>query len=146
MSDNARDWVWEHSQSKGVARLVMLAMAERAYGPECLVVAGSTWLMQRTGASRSTVLTALERLEATGEIASVDKVVGIHSHRVWILPKAIGHTPTPDAGEIVTVTDAVTTEHTDRPDEWTPWAEIERRVRSRVEACVRQATGGTATQ
>ncbi|MDQ0829515.1 hypothetical protein QF032_001359 [Streptomyces achromogenes] len=144
MSDNARDWVWEHSQSKGVARLVMLAMAERASGPECLVVAGSTWLMQRTGASRNTVLAAMARLKATGEIAAVDQVVGIHSHPVWVLPKAIGHTPTPDPGEILTATDAITTEHTDDPDEWTPWPEIERRVRSRVEACVRQATGGTA--
>ncbi|MGW5123005.1 hypothetical protein ACWEQ7_02890 [Streptomyces sp. NPDC004069] len=145
MSEAARDWVWKHSQSKGVARLVMLAMAERADGPDCLVIAGSTWLMQRTGASRSTVLAAVDRLTAMGEIALVDEVLSIYAHPVWILPKAIGHTPQRETAVALTATDAITSEHTDDPDRWTPSAEINRRIQARVAACVQRATGSTTT-
>ncbi|WP_371788129.1 hypothetical protein OG404_09260 [Streptomyces griseoaurantiacus] len=95
MSDNARDWVWNHSESKGVARLVMLAIADAATGPECWAVAGSTWLMQRTGASRNTVLEATRKMLAIGELSEVPGVLSNHLHPVYVLAKAIGHVPAP---------------------------------------------------
>lgn len=145
MSDQARDWVWNHSQSKGVARLVLLAMAERASGPECLVAAGSTWLMEQANSSRSAVLSALDRLAEAGEITLVEGIVSIYAHPVWILPKAIGYVPVQRESAALIPEDAVTSEHSQDPADWTPAPERERRIRSRIADCVRQATGSDTT-
>ncbi|MFJ6694426.1 hypothetical protein [Streptomyces sp. NPDC091294] len=92
MSKKALDWVWTQSASKGTARVVLLALAREATGSHLAVCAGSTWLMEQANASRNSVLTALRTLEASGEIAEVEGVLGHLSHPVWILPKAIFHT------------------------------------------------------
>ncbi|CAL9327814.1 hypothetical protein SUDANB140_07533 (plasmid) [Streptomyces sp. enrichment culture] len=70
------DWVWTQSASKGTARVVLLALAREAAGPHLAVCAGSTWLMEQANASRNSVLTALRTLEASGEIAEVEGVLG----------------------------------------------------------------------
>lgn len=150
MSDEARDWVWNHSQSKGVARLVMLAVADAATGPECWAVAGSTWLMQRTGASRNTVLEATRKMLATGELSEVPGVLSNHLHPVYILPKAIGHVPAGEQplapGFGPDVNDPLTEEHADcsDPDDeeyWKDGAEVRRLAAERIAAHARKFTG-----
>lgn len=147
MSDSARDWVWHHSQSKGVARLVMLAIADAATGPECWAVAGSTWLMQRTGASRSTVLEATKKMLATGELSEVPGVLTNYLHPVYILPKAINHAPTvaPAHGPGA-VKEPITAEHADcsdpeDPEYWKDGAEVRRIAAERIKAHARKLTG-----
>lgn len=85
------DWVWEHSQSKGVARLVMLAIADKAYGRDCKAYAGLTALQQRANAGRSTVIGVVRELVASGELEIVEGESGRNGATVYRLPKALGH-------------------------------------------------------
>lgn len=147
------DWAWTQSQSKGVARLVLLAMAQDAEGPSQLVCAGSSWLMPRVNASRSTVVSALRSLEEKGEIAEVAGVLGDLLHPVWILPKAIGHTETApgdrDDGRHNT---HLTTEEralcSDPESDlyWVPGEDIQAIVAERIAACVAKHTGSGESQ
>lgn len=135
MSTQALDWAWTQSQAKGTARLVLLALADRADGPYCQAAAGSTWLMERTGASRSTVLDALRRLKDLGEVLEIDGVLTHLAHPVYLLPKAIGHTA-PAPGQPVLL---VPSERIADPGSEVPDAEVARVVRERIERSVRMA-------
>ncbi|MGW4759607.1 hypothetical protein [Streptomyces chartreusis] len=150
MRDEACDWVWNHSQSKAVARLVMLAVAEAATGPECWAVAGSTWLMQRTSASRSSVLDATGKMLAIGELSEVPGVLSNGLHPVCILPKAIGHVPAgpqpPVPGFPPDRNISLTEEHANcsDPEEqeyWRDGDEVRRLAAERIAAHARKFTG-----
>lgn len=150
MSDNARDWVWNHSQSKGVARLVMLAIAEAATGPECWAVAGSTWLMGRTGASRNSVLDATRKMVAAGELSEVPGVLSNHFHPVYILPKAIGYTPAeeppadawpPPYRDVPTMQEHVECSDPDDAEYWRDPDEVKRVTFERIAAHARKFAG-----
>ncbi|MFE9448348.1 hypothetical protein [Streptomyces sp. NPDC006739] len=91
MSLDAQDWVWNHSQSKGTARLVLLAIADRAYGKGCTAYAGTTMLVQRSNAARSSVVAAVDKLIELGELAIVDGQQGPRGETVYALPKAKRH-------------------------------------------------------
>ncbi|MET9204080.1 hypothetical protein ABZW38_02760 [Streptomyces bacillaris] len=153
MSKEALDWVWTRSASKGTARLVLLALAQDAEGPEQLVCAGGTWLMDRTNASRNGVLSALRSLQESGELAEVEGVRGHLSHPVWILPKAIGHVPAPagprDDGRNAARLTTVELSSCSDPESdlyWTPEEEIQRIVAERIAACVKQHTAPGESQ
>ncbi len=82
------EWVWEHSQARGVARLVLLAIADRAAGPDCSAYAGTTMLVRRAGAARSSVVTAVDKLIAGGELEIVPQSRGPRGETWYRLPHA----------------------------------------------------------
>jgi hypothetical protein len=91
VSLDAQDWVWNHSQSKGTARLVLLAIADKAYGKDCSAYAGTTMLVQRANAARSSVVAAVDKLIELGELAIVEGRQGPRGETVYVLPKAKRH-------------------------------------------------------
>ena len=92
MSLDAQDWVWEHSRAKGTARTVLLAIADKASGPDCSAYAGTTMLVQRANAARSSVVAAVDKLLASGELEIVPGRTGPRGETRYRLPGAIGHT------------------------------------------------------
>ncbi|OXY93432.1 helix-turn-helix domain-containing protein [Streptomyces diastatochromogenes] len=88
MSSDARDWVWEHSTSKGTARLVLLSIADRAADEQCIAWASLAGLAKRVNASRSTVREALDRLLDSGELEQLDDLTGPQRSTVYRLPLA----------------------------------------------------------
>ncbi|MCG0285370.1 helix-turn-helix domain-containing protein [Streptomyces sp. PSAA01] len=88
MSSEAREWVWEHSSSRGAARLVLLSIADRVADEQCVSWASLSSLAKRTRASVSTVREAIERLILAGELEQVDDLVGPQRSTVYRLPLA----------------------------------------------------------
>jgi hypothetical protein len=91
VSLDAQDWVWEHSASKGTARLVLLAVADKASGPECSAYAGTTFLVKRSRAARSSVVVAVDRLLESGEMKIIDGRTGPRGETCYSLPLAASH-------------------------------------------------------
>lgn len=91
MSLDAQDWVWEHSQAKGTARIVLLAIADKASGANCQAYAGTTMLVKRSKAARSSVVVAVDKLIDIGELAIVEGQKGPGGETVYTLPLARGH-------------------------------------------------------
>ncbi|MEU1293847.1 helix-turn-helix domain-containing protein [Streptomyces sp. NPDC005840] len=88
MSSEAREWVWEHSSSRGAARLVLLSIADRVADDQCVAWASLSSLAKRTRASVSTVREAVERLLLAGELEQLDDLVGPQRSTVYRLPLA----------------------------------------------------------
>ncbi|MFE0680611.1 helix-turn-helix domain-containing protein [Streptomyces sp. NPDC058961] len=88
MSSEAREWVWEHSSSRGAARLVLLSIADRVADDQCISWASLSSLAKRTRASVSTVRDAIERLLMAGELEQLDDLVGPQRSTVYRLPQA----------------------------------------------------------
>ncbi|MFG3126736.1 helix-turn-helix domain-containing protein [Streptomyces tendae] len=88
MSGEAREWVWEHSSSRGTARLVLLSIADRVADEQCVSWASLSSLAKRTRASVSTVREALDRLVDAGELEQLDDLVGPQRSTVYRLPLA----------------------------------------------------------
>ncbi|MFD1829844.1 helix-turn-helix domain-containing protein [Streptomyces desertarenae] len=88
MSVSAREWVWEHSSSKGTARLVLLSIADRVPDEQCAAWASHTSLVERTNASRTAVRDALTALTGTGELQVLDHLQGPQRTTVYRLPRA----------------------------------------------------------
>ncbi|MEU5833068.1 helix-turn-helix domain-containing protein [Streptomyces diacarni] len=88
MSSEAREWVWEHSESRGTARLVLLSIADRVADEQCISWASLSSLAKRTRASVSTVREALDRLLKAGELEQLDDLTGPQRSTVYRLPLA----------------------------------------------------------
>lgn len=88
MSADAREWVWEHSASRGNARLVLLSIADRAGDEQCVSWASLSSLAKRTCASVSTVREAIGRLLEDGELEQLDDLAGPQRSTVYRLPLA----------------------------------------------------------
>lgn len=88
MSAEAREWVWEHSSSRGTARLVMLSIADRVADEQCISWASLSSLAKRTRASVSTVREAIDRLVHAGELEPLDDLTGPQRSTVYRLPLA----------------------------------------------------------
>ncbi|MCC2276177.1 helix-turn-helix domain-containing protein [Streptomyces sp. ET3-23] len=88
MSVDAREWGWAHSSSRGVARLVLLSIADRVPDEQCVAWASLTSLVQRTNASRTAVRTALSALEKSGELELLKHLDGPQRTTVYRLPRA----------------------------------------------------------
>jgi hypothetical protein len=91
VSLDAQDWVWDHSHSKGTARLVLLAIADKANGPDHSAYAGTALLVQRSNAARSSVIVAVDKLLASGELEEIKDRKGPHGETCYRLPLAVGH-------------------------------------------------------
>ncbi|MFF7290808.1 helix-turn-helix domain-containing protein [Streptomyces griseorubiginosus] len=88
MSSEAREWVWEHSSSRGTARLVLLSIADRVADEQCVSWASLSSLAKRTRASISTVREAIDRLVHAGELEQLDDLTGPQRSTVYRLPLA----------------------------------------------------------
>ncbi|MFC9131940.1 helix-turn-helix domain-containing protein [Streptomyces sp. NPDC057099] len=88
MSRDAREWVWEHSSSRGAARLVLLSIADRVADDQCISWASLSSLAKRTCASLSTVRKAIESLLLAGELEQLDDLVGPQRSTVYRMPLA----------------------------------------------------------
>ncbi|MGW7363945.1 helix-turn-helix domain-containing protein [Streptomyces sp. NPDC054841] len=88
MSSEAREWVWEHSSSRGAARLVLLSIADRVADEQCVSWASLSSLAKRTRASVSTVREAIDRLVDAGELEQLDDLLGPQRSTVYRLPLA----------------------------------------------------------
>lgn len=88
------DWVWNHSRAKGVGRLVMLALADKALpaSDDCKAYGSLSFLQQRANCTREAVTDALVALRKLGELEPVEGEKGPYGAAVYRLPKAIGHT------------------------------------------------------
>jgi hypothetical protein len=75
MSVPATDWVWKHSRAVGNARLVLLAIADRAEPNGTGAFPTVETLAKRTRLSPRTVQRCIHSLEAAGEL-SVERDVG----------------------------------------------------------------------
>lgn len=85
------DWVWNHSASKGTARMVLLAIADKCPGVDCSAYAGTAMLMQRTNASRSSVRASVDKLINAGELSVSDGGKGPRGETIYQIPRAVGH-------------------------------------------------------
>lgn len=88
MSVNAREWVWEHSASRGTARLVLLSIADRVADDKCVAWASVASLVERTNASRTAVRDALAALDKSGELKVQKHLEGPQRTTVYRLPRA----------------------------------------------------------
>ncbi|WP_149184497.1 hypothetical protein [Streptomyces sp. TRM49041] len=99
MSLAATDRVWSQSGSRGAARLVLLAIADRA-DADGVAYAGTASLIRRTRAARSTVRDAVDTLLASGELTVVEGKLGPGGETVYRLPlldtRGAGDRPGPD--------------------------------------------------
>ncbi|MFF9060831.1 helix-turn-helix domain-containing protein [Streptomyces sp. NPDC014882] len=88
MSKDVREWVFNYSSSRGTARLVLLAVADRVPDERCVVWASVADLMKRTNASRTAVRDALAALDKSGELVERGHLQGPKRSSVYRLPRA----------------------------------------------------------
>lgn len=92
LSHSAREWVWEKSTTRGTARLVLLALAERV-GESCVAFGSTRALAARTNASERAVSDAIKATIRLGELELVEGRRGPYGARVYRLPDAVGWVP-----------------------------------------------------
>ncbi|WP_369223957.1 helix-turn-helix domain-containing protein [Streptomyces sp. R39] len=88
MSLDAREWVWDHSHSKGTARMVLALIADRCPDRRCIAYASVPTLMKRANASRTAVRDALAKLIADGELVALVGRKGPRGETYYHLPDA----------------------------------------------------------
>lgn len=88
MSYDAREWVWDHSHSKGTARMVLALIADRCRDRRCIAYASVPALMKRANASRTAVRDALAKLVADGELVQLVGRKGPRGETYYHLPAA----------------------------------------------------------
>ncbi|GAA3900034.1 DNA-binding protein [Streptomyces lacrimifluminis] len=86
MSLDAREWVWDHSRSKGTARMVLALIADRCRDRSCVAYASVPTLMKRANASRTAVRDALAKLIADGELVALGDRKGPRGETYYHLP------------------------------------------------------------
>ncbi|MFI9580425.1 helix-turn-helix domain-containing protein [Streptomyces sp. NPDC052236] len=89
MSYDAREWVWDHSSSKGTARMVLALIADRCRDRNCIAYASVPALMKRANASRTAVRDALTKLIASGELVQLVGRKGPRGETYYHLPIAV---------------------------------------------------------
>ncbi|WP_440571974.1 hypothetical protein [Streptomyces sp. KR2] len=90
MSDDAQAWVWRHSKSKANVRVLMLAITDAITGPEAEIRMGTTEIMQRMHASRSTAKDAVAAALKSGELVKVEEAKGSRA-TLYRVPGAVGY-------------------------------------------------------
>lgn len=101
MTLDAMHWVWKHSQSKGNARLALLAVADQVRTPACEVRLSYADLMSALNAGRPAVRDAVRAAEKLGELEVVEAGKGTRAS-LYRLPKAVNYTrPTAASGSKV---------------------------------------------
>ncbi|MFD4394698.1 hypothetical protein [Kitasatospora sp. NPDC058478] len=90
MTLDAMDWVWKHSQSRGNARIALLAVADRVRTPACEVQVSYSEFMGALNAGRSVVRDAVQAALDSGELELVAAGKGTRS-ALYRLSKAVGY-------------------------------------------------------
>ncbi|MER5184941.1 hypothetical protein ABT009_42815 [Streptomyces sp. NPDC002896] len=88
MSLDAQTWVWDHSRSKGTARMVLALIADRCLDRDYIAYASVPALMKRANASRTAVRDALSKLTKDGELKRLDDRKGPRGETYYKLPNA----------------------------------------------------------
>ncbi|MDQ1037664.1 hypothetical protein QFZ75_004080 [Streptomyces sp. V3I8] len=88
MSYDAREWVWDHSRSKGTSRMVLTLIADRCRDRHCVAYASVPTLMKRANASRTAVREALAKLIDSGELVQLPDRKGPRGETYYLLPDA----------------------------------------------------------
>ncbi|MFP8960008.1 hypothetical protein ACLIYP_05460 [Streptomyces nanhaiensis] len=97
MTIDAMHWVWNCSRTTGNPRLVLLAVADKAPGPDCTVRMGTTEFRARLNASKSVVVRAVDKALESGELVIAEPAAGSRP-AAYQLPFAVGYTrPAPIA-------------------------------------------------
>ncbi|GGW41123.1 hypothetical protein [Streptomyces xantholiticus] len=90
MTIDAMQWVWTQSRNTGNPRLVLLAVADKAPGPDCTARMGTTEFRARLGnVSKSVVVRAVDKALESGELVMVEEARGSRP-AAYQLPKAVG--------------------------------------------------------
>src|SRR5690606_413403 len=84
-------WVWNHSQSKGNARIALLYVADQVRDSACEVRAGQREFMRALNTpSKSTVEKAIKDAVESGELEVAAPAAG-RRPALYRLPKAVGY-------------------------------------------------------
>lgn len=123
MSLDAYKWVWKHSQSTGLDRLVLLAIADHIRKPHASAWPSFTRLSEMCGISRRSVIRSVERLVESGDLERV-KGGGQHGRggmsNSYRLPRNWCQAVTSDGEALVTSGPEVVTETTGSGDRLAP--------------------------
>lgn len=86
------DWVWTQAQAKGVGRLILLALADKARTTigDCKAYGSYRFLAQRANCTNGAVTKALAALYESGELELLDET-GPNGAAAYRLPKAVGY-------------------------------------------------------
>ncbi|MEU1570097.1 helix-turn-helix domain-containing protein [Streptomyces sp. NPDC054884] len=113
MSYDAREWVWDHSRSRGTARMVLALIADRCRDRHCVAYASVPTLMKRANASRTAVRDALAKLIDSGELVQLADRKGPRGETYYCLPVAArfladqpregDRNPAPQGGQVPTL-------------------------------------------
>ncbi|MGY0067691.1 hypothetical protein ACWZEH_12865 [Streptomyces sp. QTS137] len=76
MTIDAMHWVWNHSQTTGNVRMVLLAVADKVTDAKCTTRMGTTEFRSRLNTSRSVVQNAVDKALKSGELVEVEPAVG----------------------------------------------------------------------
>ncbi|MFE5090630.1 hypothetical protein ACFRCI_09540 [Streptomyces sp. NPDC056638] len=90
MTIDAMHWVWNHSRAKGNVRMVLLAVADKAPGPDARARMGTTEFRARLNASKSVVVNAVDKAIELGELVIDEPAVGSRA-ATYQLPHAVGY-------------------------------------------------------
>lgn len=82
-------WVWNHSQSRGNARLALLFVADQVRTSACEVRLSYADFTAALNASRSVAKSAVKAAAETGELQIIEQGKGTRSS-LYALPKAVG--------------------------------------------------------
>lgn len=91
MSDDAQAWVWQHSRTKGVARLVLLALAYDCTDDTATARMGTAEMVRRANATKGAVVAAVAATIETGELEIIEPGAGSRA-ALYRLPGAVGYT------------------------------------------------------
>ncbi len=90
MTLDAMHWVWNHSQSKGNARIALLYVADQVRTPACEVRLSYAEFMAAMNTGRPTVREAIRAALETGELNVLEQGKGRRAS-LYSLPKAVGY-------------------------------------------------------
>jgi hypothetical protein len=85
------DWVWTRAKARGNVRLVLLAVADKATGPDATARIGTAELGRRIAAHKGTTVEAVAKAIASGELELTEAAKGSRA-ALYRLPLAVGHT------------------------------------------------------
>ncbi|MFD6873254.1 MULTISPECIES: hypothetical protein [unclassified Streptomyces] len=90
MTLDAQAWVWDHSRSRGNVRVVMLALADATTDDTATVRMGTTEMVRRVNAHKTTVLAAVDAALDSGEL-KIEKPAAGSRATTYLIPGAVGY-------------------------------------------------------
>lgn len=89
--DDAREWAWTYARSRGNARLVVLAVVDKAAGPDVTARLGVAEARSRLGGvGKGTAIKAIADAVASGDLEVVEEAAGSRA-TLYRVPGAVGY-------------------------------------------------------